>query len=176
MGKKVKALMSDSGGEYMSNEFKNLCVKEGIQLELTSPHNPQQNGVAERKNHNIVGATRVMLHDQIIPLHLWDETCNTMVYLQTNSPHWILGMITPEEDFLGRNPNVSHFRIFEALFYCHVSKDSRKKLEPTTELGILVGYIKALHNYCVYIPSLKMRFVRSDVNFDEISMRFYLER
>jgi len=28
--KKVKALRSDNGGEYMSDEFKNLCVKEGI--------------------------------------------------------------------------------------------------------------------------------------------------
>ena len=30
-GKKVKALRSDNGGEYESNEFKNLCAKEGIQ-------------------------------------------------------------------------------------------------------------------------------------------------
>ena len=28
--KKVKALKSDNGGEYVSNEFKNLCPKEGI--------------------------------------------------------------------------------------------------------------------------------------------------
>ena len=29
-GRKVKALGSDNGGEYLSNEFKTLCVKEGI--------------------------------------------------------------------------------------------------------------------------------------------------
>jgi len=29
-GNKVKACRSDNGGEYVSNEFKNLCVKEGI--------------------------------------------------------------------------------------------------------------------------------------------------
>ena len=28
--KKEKDLRSDNGGEYMSNEFKNLCEKEGI--------------------------------------------------------------------------------------------------------------------------------------------------
>lgn len=28
--KKVKALMSDNEGEYVSNEFKDFCVKEGI--------------------------------------------------------------------------------------------------------------------------------------------------
>ena len=40
-GKCVKALRSDNGDEYISNEFKNLCRKEGIQGELTASHNPQ---------------------------------------------------------------------------------------------------------------------------------------
>jgi len=38
---KVKALKSDNGGEYVLNEFKELCEKVGIKRELTSPHNPQ---------------------------------------------------------------------------------------------------------------------------------------
>ena len=29
-GKKVKALRSDNGGEYVSNEFKNLCASKGL--------------------------------------------------------------------------------------------------------------------------------------------------
>ena len=48
--KKVKALRSDNGGEYISDEFKDFCKEEGIRRELIAPHNPQQNGVAERKN------------------------------------------------------------------------------------------------------------------------------
>ena len=59
----MKDLRSENGGEYILNEFKNFCNKEGIQRELIVPHNPQQNGVAERNNRTIVGATRVMLHD-----------------------------------------------------------------------------------------------------------------
>jgi len=38
-----------------------------------TPHKPQQNGVAKRKNMIIVGVARAMLHDQGLPLHLWDE-------------------------------------------------------------------------------------------------------
>ena len=41
IGKKVKVMRSDNGGEYISNEFKKLCRKEGIQRELIAPHNPQ---------------------------------------------------------------------------------------------------------------------------------------
>jgi transposase InsO family protein len=72
-GKQVKAPRRDNGGEYISNEFKYFCRKEGIRRELIVPRNPQQNGVAERKNRMIMGATRVMFHDQGLPMHLWVE-------------------------------------------------------------------------------------------------------
>ena len=39
-GKQVKALRSNNGGEYISNEFKELCSKEGIRRELIASHNP----------------------------------------------------------------------------------------------------------------------------------------
>jgi myosin-crossreactive antigen len=39
-GKQVKALRSDNGGEYISNEFKDFCSKEEIRRELIVPHNP----------------------------------------------------------------------------------------------------------------------------------------
>lgn len=70
---KFKALRSDNCGEYVSNEFKNLCVSEGIRPKLITPHNPQQNGVAERKNKIFVGAAWTMLHDEGPSMHLWDE-------------------------------------------------------------------------------------------------------
>jgi len=81
ISKKVMSLRSDNGGEYVLNEFKFFCAKEGIRKELKAHHNPQKNGVAERKNYNIVGAIRVMLHDQNLPLHLWVEACNMEIYL-----------------------------------------------------------------------------------------------
>ena len=123
-GKKIKALRTDSGGEYVSQEFKDFCAVEGIKQELMTPHDPQQNGVAKRKNRLIVGVARVMLHDQSLPLHLWAEACNTIVYLQNRSPNRILGMKTPMEAFSGKRLDVSHFRIFGSLAYCHVTKDA----------------------------------------------------
>ena len=80
-GQKSKSLRSDNRGEYVSNTFKDFCAKEGIKRELVTPHKPQKNGVVERNNISIVGATRAMLHDQGLPLHLLVEACNTAVYL-----------------------------------------------------------------------------------------------
>jgi transposase InsO family protein len=59
--KRIKALKSDNGGEYTSYAFKKFCVEAGIKRELTIPYTPQQNGVSERKNGAIVGATKAML-------------------------------------------------------------------------------------------------------------------
>jgi hypothetical protein len=104
----------------------------------------------------IAGAARAMLHDYGLPIHLWVEACNTMVYVQNHCPHRLLGMSTPEEAFTGKKPNVSHFKIFGSSVYVHVTKDSRKKLEPTAEVGIFVGYTKTPHNYRVYLLNSKM--------------------
>jgi len=90
--RRLKLWGGDNGGEYVSNEFKNFCVEEGIKWELMTPHNPQQNGIAKRKNKRIVGEAWVMLYDQGLPLHFWVEACNTTIYLQNKVWHHILGM------------------------------------------------------------------------------------
>jgi hypothetical protein len=48
---------------------------------MTVPYNPQQNGVSERKNMAITGATRSRLHDQTLPLYLWADASVAAVYL-----------------------------------------------------------------------------------------------
>jgi hypothetical protein len=103
------------------------------------PHNPQQNGIVERKNKMIVGAARAMLHDQGLPMHLWEEACNAVVYVQNRCPHRVLGMSTLEEAFTGKKPDVLHLNFFGSYVYVHVTKDARKKLEPTVEVGILLS-------------------------------------
>jgi hypothetical protein len=86
-------------------------------------------------------------------------------------------MSTHEEYFTGKKPDVSHFKIFGSSVYVHVTKKTRKKLEPTTEVGIFVGYTETPHNYCVYFPNSKMIVMRQDIKFDEgKAMRLLLER
>ena len=132
-GKKIKVLRIDNGGEYTSKEFMDFCAGEGIRRELTVPDNPQQNGVAERKNMTIVGAARAMLHDQGLPLFLWAEACYTAVYLQNRSPHRAVGSMTLEEAFSGKKPKVGHFRIFGCITYSYVPSEKREKMEPMVD-------------------------------------------
>jgi len=115
----------------------------------------------------IVGEARVMLHEQGLPLRLWAEACNTAVYLQNRSPHHILGMKTPEEAFFENRLDFSHVRIFGSSIFFHVTKDAQKKLEPTVELGILVGYTDTPHNYWVVLPNIQRTVGCRDLRFDE---------
>ena len=79
--KKINTIRSDNDGEFTSNEFKEACKESGIKREFSTPYNPQQNGVAERKNRTIMEATKSMLHDQDLPMHLWAEAARTAVYV-----------------------------------------------------------------------------------------------
>jgi hypothetical protein len=165
--KKIRVLRSDNGGEYTSKEFMDFCAGEGIRRELTVPYNPQQNGVAERKNRTIVGAARAILHDQGLPLFLWAEACYTAIYLQNRSPHRVVGSMTPAEVFYGKKPEVGHFRIFGCITYSYVPSEKRTNLEPMVERGIFVGYSETSKAFRIYLPSLRKTVLRRDVKFEE---------
>ena len=73
-------------------------------------------------------------------MHLWAEACNTAVYVQNHCPHRVLGMSTPEEDFIGKKSDISHLNIFGSSIYIHVTKDAGKNMDLTAEVGIFLGY------------------------------------
>ena len=86
-------------------------------------------------------------------------------------------MNTPKEAYAGKRPDVGHFRIFGSSIYFHVTKDARKKLEPTIDLRIFVGYTDTHYKYWVYLLTNRMIVVQRDVRFDdEKAMRVSLER
>jgi hypothetical protein len=163
----INVLRLDNGGEYIGKAFKEFCAQEGIKKELTVPYNPQQNGVAERKNMAIVGVARAMLYDQNLPTILWVEACGTAIYIQNKSPRKVLGRLTSEEAFIGKKPKVCHLSIFGCLVYCYVPSEKRTKLDSIVEKGIFVGYSETSKAYRVYVPALKKTMVKRDVRFEE---------
>jgi hypothetical protein len=165
--KKIKTIRYDNGGEYTSKELVAFCKEAGIRRELIVPHNPQQNGVAERKNKTIEESIKAMMNDQNLSMFLWGEATMTVVYVQNRSPHRILKNMTPEEAFSGKKPSVEHLRIFGCPVYIHVPKDKRKKLEPSGKRGIFVGYSESSKAYRIYVPSQQKIEISRDVTFDE---------
>ena len=112
-------------------------------------------------------ATRAMLHDQDIRMHLWGEASITMVYVQNYTPHRVLERNTPEKVFSGKKPEVIHLRIFSCLVYIHIPKEKRTKLDPLGKKGIFVGYSESSKAYRIYFPGYKNIDISRDVKFDE---------
>ncbi|KAL0445522.1 UNVERIFIED_CONTAM: Transposon Ty2-DR3 Gag-Pol polyprotein [Sesamum latifolium] len=56
--RKIKALRSDRGGEYLSGEFIDYLKQNGILSQWTPPGTPQLNGVAERRNRTLLNMVR----------------------------------------------------------------------------------------------------------------------
>lgn len=57
--------------------------------------------------------------------------------------------------------------MFRNPIYIYISKEKRKKLEPSNLKGILVGDNDSFKAYKVYVPSRRKRIVIQDVNVDE---------
>jgi transposase InsO family protein len=58
---------SDNGGECISHEFQILLQQKDIISQRSCPYTPQQNGVAERKNHHLLDMVRTLLLESLVP-------------------------------------------------------------------------------------------------------------
>ncbi|KAL0329140.1 UNVERIFIED_CONTAM: hypothetical protein Sradi_4900700 [Sesamum radiatum] len=61
IGRKIKTLRLDRGGEYLSGEFIDYSKENGIVSQWTPPGTPQLNGVAERRNRTLLDMIRSMM-------------------------------------------------------------------------------------------------------------------
>ncbi|GKA50681.1 retrotransposon protein, putative, ty1-copia subclass [Tanacetum coccineum] len=82
LGKTIKSLRSDRGGEYMSQEFLDHLKEHGIIAHRTPPYTHQNMGVrgGEIENHCSTWSFRSMMSQNSLPKSFWDyalETCYT---------------------------------------------------------------------------------------------------
>ena len=76
----VKVLRSDLGGEYVNMVLEEYCSKNGIAMELTVPHTPEQNGIMEHTNRRILDKGCTVMKDANAPDFLWADALATVVY------------------------------------------------------------------------------------------------
>ena len=80
-GKKINRIKSDNGTEFKNQAFDVFCLSKGIEHHFSAPYEPQQNGVAERKNKTLIEAARTMLSDSKLPVIFWGEAVNTACHV-----------------------------------------------------------------------------------------------
>src|SRR3954471_24566962 len=86
LGKKIKHLRSDRGGEYLSHEFGNHLKSCGIVPQLTPAGTPQRNGVAERLNRTLLDSVRSMMSHTDLPVSFWGYALETAAQILNRAP------------------------------------------------------------------------------------------
>ncbi|GKA12651.1 retrotransposon protein, putative, ty1-copia subclass [Tanacetum coccineum] len=86
LGKTIKSLRSDRGGEYMSQEFLDHLKDHGIIAHRTPPYTPQHNGVSERRNRTLLDMVRSMMSQTTLPKSFWDYALETVARILNMVP------------------------------------------------------------------------------------------
>ncbi|KAL0334640.1 UNVERIFIED_CONTAM: Copia protein [Sesamum radiatum] len=154
-GFEIKALRTDRGGEFTSNEFKAFCELHGIRRPMTVPRTPQQNGVAERKNRTVLNMARTMLKSKEMPKEFWAEAVACAVYLLNRSPTRSLEKITPQEAWSGWKPSVKHLRVFGSIFMFMCRNNKERSLMTGVRRWYFLAMMRAQRGTNVLIPLLR---------------------
>ena len=81
----VMRIRSDNGTEFVNGLVLDFCAAQGISHEHSAPRQPQQNGLAERRNRTLKEAARTMLAEGKVAQKYWAEAVNTACYTQNRS-------------------------------------------------------------------------------------------
>ena len=101
LGKNIKILRSDRGGEYLSQEFDNHLKECGIVSQFTPPRTPQWNGVSERRNRTLLDMVRSMMSQTDLPISFWGYALETASFILNRFPSKVVEK-TPYEIWNGK--------------------------------------------------------------------------
>ena len=88
------------GGEYYGRHtpygqgpgpFARFLQENGIVAQYSTPGEPQQNGVAERRNRTLMDMVRSMISYSTLPMSLWMEALKTAIHILNREHHMSCG-------------------------------------------------------------------------------------
>ena len=169
----IKTLRTDNGTEYTSHNMKNYLISHGIVHQTSCVNTPQQNGVAERKNRDLLEKTRAIMMQMNVPKHFWSYGVLTATYLINRLPSRVLDFLCPLEVLQQKKPDLSHLKVFGCTCFVHLSATQRRdKLDPRAVKCVFLGYSQTQKGYRCYDTTAKRLFVSRDVQFVETSPIF----
>src|SRR5258708_6813170 len=165
-GQQLYIFHTDNGGEFLTKEWRQMLKDRGIHHETTSPYTPEQNGDAERQNRSIFDRVRTVLINAGLPLSLFAEAVNYIVYTKNRNSTSALTNTTPYEVRFNKKPDISRLRPFGCKAYVYDHSPNRKKLSPRAYEGVFVGYADSQKAYRIYIPEKRSVICSVHVRFD----------
>src|SRR5512142_3355462 len=90
--------------------FARFLLENGIVAQYSIQGEPQQNGVAERRNCTLMDMARSMMSYSTLPLGLWMEALKTAIHILNRVPSKTAPKTTYEL-WIGRVPSLAHLRV-----------------------------------------------------------------
>src|SRR5882762_8726277 len=165
-GQQLRIFRTDNGGEFITKVWRKFMKDRGIHHETTSPDTPEQNGDAEHQNRSIFDRIRTVLIDAGLPLSMFAEAVNYIVYTKNRNSTSALTNTTPYEVQFNKKPDISRLHPFGCKAYVCIHPKKRKKLSPQAIKGIFVGYADTQKAYRIYIPEKRAVICSVHVRFD----------
>ncbi|CAI7866285.1 unnamed protein product [Closterium sp. NIES-53] len=167
-GKRVKAIRSNRGGEFLGAEFRSWLKRHGIKQQLTMAYTPQSNGVAERANRIIIEGGRTILVDSGLPLRFWPlairhaTVIKNRVLTHVGGQHWV-----PMEKWSGKKPLVDMLRVFGCMGLVHVPEEKHDKLQAAAMWAVHLGLARGSKGWLMWDPKSNTVFTTRDAKFME---------
>jgi transposase InsO family protein len=131
----------DRGTEFVNKDLKDWCHAKGMEIELTAPYSPSQNGIAERMNRTLVELARAMIIGSHLPEYLWEHAVSHAAYIRNRSYTTAVSDQTPYEGWHGMKPNVTHLREFGAPVWVLLQgQNIARKIMPKSKRRAYIGY------------------------------------
>ncbi|KAE8202169.1 hypothetical protein CF327_g7837, partial [Tilletia walkeri] len=130
-GNKVQVIRTDGGGEYVNKHMSAWTASQGILHHITTPHTPELNGVAERKNRTLKEMTAAMLHSSGMAVQWWGHAILFAAVLLMKLTMLDDGR-TVWELVHKRKPSLGKAQAFGSPCWVHVPAADRTKSNLTT--------------------------------------------
>jgi hypothetical protein len=110
-------------------------LEKGIVHQSSCVDTPQQNGLAERKNKQLLEVARALLFTNQVPKYLWGEAVLTATYLINRMPNKVLSFETPFDVFhkfypTNRLSSSLPLKIFGCTIFVHIHSIIEENLNP----------------------------------------------
>ncbi|PRQ17925.1 putative RNA-directed DNA polymerase [Rosa chinensis] len=167
----IRVFQSDNGGEFVNGPMIEFCRSHGIRYQTSNSYTPQQNGLAERKNRQLMEVVRASLFGMNVPRSYWGEAVKSAAYLINRTPSRVIEFQNPHQKLhtlltIPSMPNLEP-QVFGCIAYVHIPKPQRNKLDPRARKCIFVGYANFQKGYRCYGPLTGTLHVSLDVAFRE---------
>uniref|UniRef100_A0A2N9IQM4 Integrase catalytic domain-containing protein n=1 Tax=Fagus sylvatica TaxID=28930 RepID=A0A2N9IQM4_FAGSY len=163
----IKTIRTDCGGEFTSNQFNQFCASKGMIHQVSCPHTPQQNGVAERKHRHLVQCALALLSQSTLPMSYWSYAISTAIHLINKLPTPNLSNKSPWETLYHTLPDFTYLKTFGCQCFPLLTPYTAHKLYPKTAPCIFLGYPTHSKGYYCLDPTNLRLYVSRHVLFNE---------